>query len=138
MASEKKQRIPVPASWSAVDTARRIWLAGLGAFTKAEEEGGRFFEALVKEGEAIEARGRKSAEVTVSSMKDYASKSWENLEGVFEERVSGVLTRLGVPTRDDILTLSKQVAALDKNIKALTKSNGKGGATHRRSAAARG
>jgi len=29
------------------DSARQIWLAGLGAFTKAEEDAGKFFDRLV-------------------------------------------------------------------------------------------
>ena len=41
------------------DSAQQIWLAGLGAFAKAQEEGGKVFEALVKEGETIQARTRK-------------------------------------------------------------------------------
>lgn len=107
-------------SSSVVDTARQIWLAGLGAVTKAESEGSRFFESLVQEGENVEARSKKTAEKTVGSTKSKASESWEKLEDMFEQRVARVLHQLGVPTHNDIQNLSKQVELLDKSIKALT------------------
>jgi poly(hydroxyalkanoate) granule-associated protein len=109
-----------------VDFARLIWLAGLGAFAKAETEGGKLFEALVKEGEDVEARTRKIADETVESvkskvdeMKGLASDRWDKLEEMFEDRVSRVLNRLGVPTKEDIEELSRRVEALNKNIKKL-------------------
>ena len=43
------------------DFARQIWLAGLGAFARAQDEGGRFFETLVQEGQAVDAQMKKTA-----------------------------------------------------------------------------
>ena len=42
-------------------SAKQIWLAGLGAFSKAQDEGNRVFNSLVKEGERAQRRARKVA-----------------------------------------------------------------------------
>jgi poly(hydroxyalkanoate) granule-associated protein len=104
------------------DSANQIWLAGLGAFAKAQEEGSKLFESLVKEGEEIESRTKKAAEDKVEMAKNKTSDTWDKLEQVFEERVSRALSRLGVPTNDDIQSLSKRIEELNDNIKELIKS----------------
>src|ERR1035438_8937465 len=50
------------------DSAQQIWLAGLGAFAKAQAEGSKVFDALVKEGQTIRSRTRKVAESKVTEM----------------------------------------------------------------------
>ena len=89
-----------------------IWLAGLGAFAKAQEEGSKVFDALVKEGEQVQKRASKSADQTMTEIKERASGTWDKLEQVFEDRVARALHSLNVPTRKDIDTLSKRVHEL--------------------------
>ena len=117
-----------PVVDNVMNAARQIWLAGLGAFAKAEQEGGRLFESLVKEGEEIEARtrkltGEKVEEVRskVEEVRSKVSDTWDDLEQMFEDRVARVLNRLGVPTRDDVQELAKRVEELHESVKALTK-----------------
>src|SRR5450830_532174 len=97
-------------------SAQQIWQAGLGAFAKAQEEGGKVFAKLVKEGTDLQKRTQKLAEDKVSGVTDtvtkiadnvskQASGSWDKLEQVFEDRVSRSLSSLGVPTRKDIQAL---------------------------------
>lgn len=113
------------------DSASQIWLAGLGAFSKAQEEGAKVFEALVKEGKGLEAKTRRMTESRVSEVTGQMSKAaqsattkanaaWDKLEQVFEDRVARALNRLGVPTSNDISSLSKQVAELNARVAALT------------------
>lgn len=94
------------------DSANNIWLAGLGAFVKAQEEGGKVFEALVKEGEKFQKRAKKAADEKVVEMNEKASSTWDKLEQVFEDRVARALHSLNVPTKKDIDTLSKRVEKL--------------------------
>lgn len=112
-------------------SAQQIWQAGLGAFAKAQEEGGKVFAKLVKEGTELQKRTQqlangKVSEVTgtVSKMADSVSKqaagSWDKLEQVFEDRVSRSLKSLGVPTQEDIQTLTKRVEELNKAVAALS------------------
>ena len=96
------------------DLASKIWLAGLGAFSKGQEEGGKLFEALVKEGEAVQNRASKSAQEAITDARSKATGTWDKLEHVFVERVQRALHSLDVPTKQDIDALSKRVHELTK------------------------
>lgn len=100
------------------ESAQQIWLAGLGAFSRAQEEGNKVFESLVEEGEAIQAKTRKAAEVKVGELAAKATGGWDKLEHVFEERVAQALNSLGVPSKKDVDNLSKRVAALVEQMNA--------------------
>lgn len=117
------------------DSAQQIWLAGLGAFVKAQQEGSKVFEALVKEGEAVQAKTRKVAEEKVVEITGKATGTWDKLEQVFEDRVARALHSLGVPTKQDIQTLSKRVAELTEVVQKLTEAEE--GAARKRTAAAK-
>lgn len=113
------------------ESAQQIWLAGLGAFSKAQAEGGKVFDALVREGMGIQRRTRamteeKIGEVTgkvskaAGDITKQATQSWDKLEQVFEDRVSRALTRLGVPTSKDVQSLMKRVDSLNASVQALS------------------
>ncbi|MFL6664575.1 MAG: phasin family protein [Rhizobacter sp.] len=115
------------------ESAQQIWLAGLGAFSKAQEEGGKVFEALVKEGSALQrkthaAAGEKIGEVTsrMSTMAGdvtaKAGQQWDKLESIFEERTSKALAKLGVPSSKDIDALVKRIDELSAQVAKLSKS----------------
>jgi len=93
-------------------SAQQIWLAGLGAFSTAREEGSKVFEALVKEGEAIRSRVRKAAVAGVRESTAKAAGTRRKLAQVLEDSVARSLKRFGVPTRKDVDALSKRVGAL--------------------------
>lgn len=101
------------------DSAEQIWLAGLGAFAKAQEEGTKVFDALIREGEAIQKKTRKVTEDKVTEMAAKATGTWDKLEQVFEGRVARALNSLGVPTKADVAALSKRVAELKAEVEKL-------------------
>ena len=105
------------------DSAQQIWLAGLGAFAKAQEEGGKVFEALVKEGVTLQKRTQAVAEGKIggvtnkmSHMADgitgKAGQQWDKLESIFEERVARAQSKLGLPSRKDYDALVARIDAL--------------------------
>jgi len=103
------------------DSAHKIWLAGLGALSAAEDEGGKLFKNLVERGQEIEKRGKKHADKardTVSGVVTVAESYWETFEKKLDEKVTATIHRLGVPTKDEIDGLTKKVedltAAVDK------------------------
>jgi len=114
------------------ESAQQIWLAGMGAFSKAQEEGGKVFEALVKEGMALQRKTQavaeeKIGEVTgrMSSMADTvtskAGQNWDKLEAIFEQRTAKALHKLGVPTAKDVEALVERVDALAAAVAKLNK-----------------
>lgn len=119
-------------SRSLVESAQQIWMAGVGAFTRAQGEGSKLFEALVKEGMTIEQSTRKLATGKVDAVRDAvedrvgvvrerAVDTWDRLETVFETRVQRALNRLGVPAREDLAELTGRVNELNAELRKLTK-----------------
>lgn len=113
------------------DSARQIWLAGLGAYTKAEEDAGRFFERLVNEGEQLETKTRgvvekqiRSVEHRVDDVREKATGTWDRLENLFDERVSGALRRLGIHRQEDVENLERRVRILEAEVARLNKTTG--------------
>jgi poly(hydroxyalkanoate) granule-associated protein len=107
-------------------SARQIWLAGLGAYTKAEDDAGKFFERLVQEGEQLETKTRgvvekqiKSVEDRVGDVRQKATGTWDRLETMFDERVSGALRRLGIHRRDEIEAMERRIQALEAELQKL-------------------
>ncbi|HPP82726.1 MAG TPA: phasin family protein [Rubrivivax sp.] len=114
------------------DSAHQIWLAGLGAFSKAQAERGKVFEALVDEGRRLQQRTQgvaedKIHEVTgrVSAVADRvgsrAGRNWDKLESIFEQRTAKAMNRLGVPTAKDVEALARRVDALAAAVARLAK-----------------
>jgi poly(hydroxyalkanoate) granule-associated protein len=110
------------------ESAQQIWLAGLGAFAKAQLEGNKVFDALIREGEAIQQKTRKVTEDKVTEMAAKATGTWDKLEQVFENRVARSLNSLGVPTKDDVALLAKRVAELKAEVEKLNKASKPGAA----------
>ncbi len=106
------------------ESANQIWLAGLGAFAKAQEEGGKMFDALVKEGEEVQDRARKVADDKFTEVKSKATEGWDKLEQVFEDRVARALHSLSVPSKRDIDALSERVHELTAATKKLSAAMG--------------
>ena len=116
-----------PLSGAVKESAQQIWLAGLGAFSKAQEEGGKVFETLVKEGLSLQRHTQAAAEEKISSASqkmsslatDLGAKAgtqWDKLENVFEERVAKALNKLGVPSARELEALSARIDALSKQL----------------------
>ena len=90
-------------------SANQIWLAGLGAFSKAQKGGADMFEELVAEGEKVQERTKGAADERLAEMREKASETWGKLEKVFDDRVGRALHALNVPTRKDIDVTKKVV-----------------------------
>lgn len=109
------------------DSAQQIWLAGLGAFAKMQQEGSKAFEALVKDGAGMQKKTQAAAEETLAQaqtrMAGFASEfgtkaagQWGKLENIFEERVARALEKLGLPSAADYAALQARVAALEAEL----------------------
>jgi poly(hydroxyalkanoate) granule-associated protein len=105
------------------ESAQQIWLAGLGAFAKAQGEGTKMFDTLIKEGVSLHrktqaAAGEKIGDVAgkMSAMAgevgSKANAQWDKLESIFEERTARAMSKLGVPTAKDVAALAERVDAL--------------------------
>ena len=101
------------------DSAHKIWLAGLGALAKAEEEGTKVFQHLVEAGEQFEARGKKRFKLVKGKMgeaREAAGTQFEKLGETFDNKVAAAVQRLGVPSRDEIQRLTRRVEELTAKV----------------------
>ena len=134
--STRKRRSDKPRTGlnpkSITESAQQIWLAGMGAFNRAQSEGSKLFETLVRDGLSLEQTARKFAghranvvrdamEGHVGQARERAADTWDKLEKVFEDRVQRALVKLGVPGRDDLNALTQRVERLTEELR---KANG--------------
>ena len=120
-----------PLTGSVKDSAQQIWQAGLGAFAKAQAEGTRAFEALVKEGTTLQRKTQAAAEDRISDatnrmthmatdISSKASGHWDKLENIFEEGVAKALDKLGVPSAKDVNALIARIDDLKLSVQKLS------------------
>jgi poly(hydroxyalkanoate) granule-associated protein len=114
------------------ESAQQIWLAGLGAFTKAQGEGGKAFDTLVQQGAAMHRKTQAVAEEKIGEVASRmtqvagdvgakAGQHWDKLETIFEERVAKALSKLGVPSSKDVNALIARIDALSASVAKLPK-----------------
>lgn len=115
---------------AACTSAHQVWAAGLGAFARAQKEGGELFDKLVQEGgelarltqnlspEKAFAAGGGAVSRLAENVGKQAAGSWEKLEKIFEERVARAMQSLNMPTRDDLDGLAHEVAQLKAQLAA--------------------
>ena len=114
------------------DSAQQIWLAGMGAFSRAQAEGTKVFETLVKEGASLQKKTQSAAEDKLSEVTSKmtsmagdvqarAGQHWDKLEGIFEERTAKALKKLGVPSAKDVDALMARIDELGAKVAKLSK-----------------
>ena len=101
------------------ESAHRIWLAGLGALAAAGEEGTKVFDRLVDRGREYESRGREEARKQYEGARSSADDLWETWSGKLDDAVTKALHRMGVPSRDEIRTLTQRVEELNAKVEML-------------------
>ena len=128
--------------------SRKIWLAGLGVYSKIDTDGSKLFDSLVKDGEKAEKLSKaavgkladsaksttSSARTRVEDVKDLALGKWSEFEEAFDKRLNSAISRLGVPSREEVKTLHTKVETLTKHIEKLTAAAAKVAATKASSA----
>ncbi|MGH8213521.1 MAG: phasin family protein [Rhodanobacteraceae bacterium] len=112
-----------------VDSAQQIWLAGLGAFAKAQKEGGRFFETLVEEGARTQEKTRaytqaqfeeaqRKAGPWIETARQRTSDAFGKIEQAFDERIARAMRRMQMPTHEDIRQLNARLDELTSEVRA--------------------
>jgi len=116
------------------ESVHKIWLAGLGAVALTEEKGTEFFKGLVERGESykIKMPGEEQLKEVKEKLtdardkaKERAGSTFDKVEGKLDDAVSGAMRRLGVPSRDEIATLTQRVEELTRVVEQLRPAPGK-------------
>lgn len=128
---QDKAQAESPLANAIRDSAQQIWQAGLGAFNRAQAEGGKAFDALVKEGVTLQRKTQSVAEEKIAEatskmstmandISARATGQWDKLESIFEDRVAKALNKLGVPSAKDVEALVARVDALNHSVQKLS------------------
>jgi len=129
-ASAKQRSRNAGKSEPLVRSAQQIWLAGLGALVSARKQGEQLLDTLVREGTELEQTARDLADTslkriglsidkTSNQVQSQGRHAWESLEAAFEQRVGEVLTRLGIPARQEMDALLRHIAELTEQVQKL-------------------
>ena len=125
--SLKKKVDAQPTTLSEVKSyARKIWLAGLGAYAKVGQEGTEYFHEMVKTGQTVEKKGKKvvaeqleaansqidNVKDDVGSFKGRVEVQLDKVEKAFDARVASALNRFGIASKHDVETLSAKLDGL--------------------------
>jgi poly(hydroxyalkanoate) granule-associated protein len=147
MASKRKagSRKPAKAGGASpqarvLEAMQQVWLAGLGAVSKAQRGAPKLLEELIEEGERVQRTTRGTAEKAVKGLlgdvqstidervgdiRTRTADALDNLEKIFQTRVHRALSQLGVPSAEEVTALSKRVDALNHSIEKLARKSGR-------------
>ena len=107
-------------------SAQQIWLAGVGAFARAQEEGGKLFDALVREGSALQGKMPDAGDrigQAATRMADMAgelsAKAGDRLEGMFDKGVAKAVDNLGLASARDLGQLAARIEELERTVARL-------------------
>ena len=128
MAGRKTKNVKIEFANTPAEQFRRVWLAGLGAFSLTRKHSGQWFGRFVEEGQGFTARSAQFARETVADAQAQATgifspillraeKQVDAYAQVVETRVGRVLSRFGIPTKREIEALSREVATLTRKLK---------------------
>lgn len=106
------------APYDVVDAAQKVWLAGLGVITLAQEESGKLLETLIDAGKQVE-RAMPSPAAALKGATDGVEALWLKVQELIDCRITSTLHRLGVPTKEEIDLLTTRIEQLTESIDAL-------------------
>lgn len=112
------------------ESAQQIWLAGMGAFAKAQAGGTQAFDKLIKDGVSLQRKTQGAAEEKISEVTGKmtamagevtakAGQHWDKLETIFEQRTAKAMSRLGVPSAKDMAALNERIEQLAAEVSKL-------------------
>lgn len=112
------------------DSVQQIWLAGLGALSRTQQEGGKFFDALVEEGGRIQEKThaytqdqakqvREQTTPWVEQARKRTNAAMGKIEQAFDERIAHAAKRMQMPSQEDFHELSARIDALTREVHAM-------------------
>lgn len=132
--ARKGARKAADARGNVLESVQQVWLAGMGAIARAQKEGPGAFQDAVREGFELLNKSRsttekmirdvfesaqESVQTRLDTARDQATETWDNIEALFQSRVHKALQQMGVPSAEEIRLLTRRVAELNANVKAL-------------------
>lgn len=101
------------------ESTRRLWLAGLGTLSVVEEESTGIFDQLIEKGRLVEEKSRKQMKKTKAEIESGSEELAGELSDKLDRQVSGVLQKMGIPSRAQVQDLTLRVEQLSEQVDRL-------------------
>lgn len=98
---------------------RRVLMAGIGAVVLTQEQIEDFVGKLVERGEIADGDARKLLADVLDRRKNLLHGGTKKAEEQYEKRVEGLLSRMNIPTKSEIDSLSEKIAQLSDKVDEL-------------------
>lgn len=130
MAAKKKGKLGGGAPKREQDllySAQQIWLAGLGALSRAQAGAPKVFDDLMREGSKLQGGAldaaqkvvlqafqgaQKTVNQRIENVQAQAGETWDNLEKIFQTRVQRAIHQLGMPSPEEMNALRRRIEEL--------------------------
>ncbi|MCA9865671.1 MAG: phasin family protein [Anaerolineae bacterium] len=100
---------------------RRVLMAGIGAVALTQEQIEDFLDKLVERGEIADSDARKLLGDVLDRRKKILQGSTKKAEEEYDKRVEGLLSRMNIPTKGEIESLSEKIADLGEKVDELNR-----------------
>ncbi len=98
---------------------RRVLMAGVGAVALTQEQIEDFVSKLVERGEIADGDARKLVSDVIDRRKRTLQDGTKRAEEEFDKRIEGLLSRMNIPSKGEIDSLSDQIGELSRKVDEL-------------------
>jgi poly(hydroxyalkanoate) granule-associated protein len=109
----------IETSGAFLSGVRRVLMAGVGAVVLTQEQIEDFVNKLVERGEIADGDARKLLSDVLERRKSILQDGTKKAEEEYEKRVEGLLSRMNIPTKSEIDSLSDTIAHLSDKVDKL-------------------
>jgi poly(hydroxyalkanoate) granule-associated protein len=95
---------------------RRILMAGIGAVVLTQEQIEDFVNRLVERGEIADGDARNLLSEVIERRKRSVQETTRKAEGGFDRQIENMLSRMNIPTKSEIESLSEKIADLSRKV----------------------
>ena len=115
----------VESSNSFLNGLRRVLMAGIGAVALTQEQIEDFVNKLFERGESADGDARKLISDVSDKRKRILTDQRKKAEGELDKSIEGILSRMNIPTKGEIDSLSRKIVDLSDKVDELTRLNGR-------------
>lgn len=104
-----------------LEMARKVLLAGIGAFALTQEEVEKIVNKLIERGEIAEKDGRKLIKDIMDKRRKKTEEVRAETEDELEKRMEDMMSRMNIASKSDIDSLNRKITTLSKKLDDLNK-----------------
>lgn len=116
---EMAEDVVEPGNNTFLSGLRRVLMAGIGAVALTQEQIEDFVNKLVERGEIADGDARKLVSEVIDRRKKLVQDGTRKAEEGLDKRIEGLLSRMNIPSKSEIDSLSQKIAELSSKVDEL-------------------